>query len=139
MLNGTGTIFASTFKTDPYWWDAAPRPALPELALPARIDVAIVGSGYTGVSAALTLARGGRSVLVLEKDAAGFGASTRNAGFIGRTFKHSFPSLMEKKGLDYAVSVYRELQAAFDYIIALIENEKIDCGFRRCGRLIVAN
>lgn len=139
MLNGTGTIFASGFKTDPYWWDAAPRPALPELALPARIDVAIVGSGYTGLSAALTLARGGRSVLVLEKDASGFGASTRNAGFIGRTFKHSFPSLMEKKGLDYAVSVYRELQAAFDYIIRLIENEKIDCGFRRCGRLIVAN
>jgi glycine/D-amino acid oxidase-like deaminating enzyme len=139
MLNGTGTIFASGFKTDPYWWDAAPRPALPDIALPASIDVAIVGSGYTGSSAALTLARGGRSVLVLEKDGAGYGASTRNAGFVGRTFKHSFPSLTEEEGLDYAVSVYRELQAAFDYIIGLIEKEKIDCGFRRCGRLIVAN
>ena len=139
MLNGTGTIFASGFKTDPYWWDAAPRPELAETALPSRVDVAIVGSGYTGMSAALTLARGGRSALVLEKDVVGFGASTRNAGFIGRTFKHSFPSLMEKKGLDYAVSVYRELQAALDYVIGLIEHEKIDCGFRRCGRLIVAN
>ena len=139
MLNGTSNIFANGFKTDPYWWDAAPRPALPPLALPAHIDVAIVGSGYTGLSAALTLARGGRSVLVLEKDQAGFGASTRNAGFIGRTFKHSFPALMEEHGLDYAVSIYRELQAAFDYVIRLIENEKIDCGFRRCGRLIVAN
>ncbi len=139
MLNGTRNIFASGFKTEPYWWDAAPRPALPELVLPPRIDVAIVGSGYTGLSAALTLARGGRSVLVLEKDAAGFGASTRNAGFIGRTFKHSFPALMEKKGLDYAVSVYRELQSAFDYTVTLIEDEKIDCGFRRCGRLVVAN
>jgi glycine/D-amino acid oxidase-like deaminating enzyme len=139
MLNGTSNIFASGFKTDPYWWDAAPRPAQAEIALPARVDVAIVGSGYTGLSAALTLARGGRSVLVLEKEQAGFGASTRNAGFIGRTFKHSFPSLMEKKGLDYAVSVYRELQAAFDYVTSLIESEKIDCGFRRCGRLMVAN
>src|SRR4029077_10779859 len=139
MLNGTGTIFASGFKTDPYWWDAAPRPALPDIALPASIDVAIVGSGYTGSSAALTLARGGRSVLVLEKDQAGFGASTRNAGFIGRTFKHSFPALMDEQGLDYAVSVYRELQAAFDYITRLIGDEKIDCGFRRCGRLMVAN
>ena len=139
MLNGTSNIFANGFKTDPYWWDAAPRPALPPLALPAHIDVAIVGSGYTGLSAALTLARGGRSVLVLEKDQAGFGASTRNAGFIGRTFKHSFPALMEEHGLDYAVSIYRELQAAFDCVIRLIENEKIDCGFRRCGRLIVAN
>jgi len=139
MLNGTGNIFASGFKTEPYWWDAAPRPAAAEIALPARVDAAIVGSGYTGLSAALTLARGGRSVLVLEKDRAGFGASTRNAGFIGRTFKHSFPTLMDEKGLDYAVSVYRELQAAFDYITALIESEKIDCGFRRCGRLMVAN
>src|SRR5471030_2409440 len=107
VSNASADIFAPGFRTDPYWWDAAPRPALPEIALPARIDVAIVGSGYTGLSAALTLARGGRSVLVLEKDRAGFGASTRNAGFIGRTFKHSFPSLIEEHGLDYAVLVYR--------------------------------
>lgn len=139
MLNGTGSIFASGFKTDPYWWDAAPRPALPEISLPARVDVAVVGSGYTGLSAALTLARGGRSVLVLEKDRAGQGASSRNAGFVGRTFKHSFPALMEKKGVDVAIAAYRELQHAFDYITRLIEAEKIDCGFRRCGRLIVAN
>jgi glycine/D-amino acid oxidase-like deaminating enzyme len=139
MLNGSGIIFADRFKTNPYWWDAAPRPGLPEEPLPAKVDVAIVGSGYTGMSAALTLARGSRSVLVLEKDVVGFGASTRNAGFLGRTFKHSFPSLMETKGLDYAVAVYRELQAALAYIIGLIEREKIDCGFRRCGRLVVAN
>jgi glycine/D-amino acid oxidase-like deaminating enzyme len=112
---------------------------LPETALPPRVDVVIVGSGYTGLSAALTLARAGRNVVVLEKSEAGFGASTRNAGFIGRTFKHSFPSLCETAGLDHAVSVFRELQAAFDYVLKLIEVEKIDCGFRRCGRLIVAN
>src|SRR6185312_16579612 len=114
MLNGTGSIFAGGFKTDPYWWDAAPRPALLETSLPARVDVAVVGSGYTGLSAALTLARGGRNVLVLERDRTGEGASSRNAGFIGRTFKHSFPALMEKEGANYAISVYRELQAAFD-------------------------
>ncbi len=139
MRNGAGGIFADSFKTDPYWWDAAPRPALPRADLPAAADVAIVGSGYTGLSAALTLARGGRRVLVLEKERAGEGASTRNAGFLGRTFKHSFPALMEKKGLDYAKAVYGELQAAFNYVTGLIEGEKIDCGFRRCGRLVVAN
>jgi glycine/D-amino acid oxidase-like deaminating enzyme len=132
-------IFAPRFKTQPYWWEAAPRPKLPEASLPARVDVAIVGSGYTGLSAALTLARAGRSVVVLEKSEVGFGASTRNAGFVGRTLKHSFPELSATKGTDHAVAVFRELQAAFDYVVKLIETEKIDCGFRRCGRLIVAN
>ncbi len=132
-------IFAPGFKTQPYWWDAAPRPTMPEALLPARADVAIVGSGYTGLSAALTLAHAGRSVVVLEKSEAGFGASTRNAGFVGRTFKHSFPELAATKGTNHAIAVFRELQAAFDYVVTLIETEKIDCGFRRCGRLIVAN
>ena len=53
-------IFAPGFKTDPYWWEAAPRPKTPERPLPAEADVVIVGSGYTGTSAALTLTRNGR-------------------------------------------------------------------------------
>jgi len=139
MASPTADIFAPAFKPQPYWWDAAPRPRFPETSFPARADVAIVGSGYTGLSAALTLARAGRSVMILEKAEAGFGASTRNAGFIGRTFKHSFAKLAATKGMEHAIAVYRELQAAFDYLANLIEREKMDCGFRRCGRLIVAN
>jgi glycine/D-amino acid oxidase-like deaminating enzyme len=139
MERRSADIFAPGFKTQPFWWDAAPRPTLPEASLPARADVAVVGSGYTGLSAALTLAHAGRSVVVLEKSEAGFGASTRNAGFVGRTFKHSFPELAATKGTDHAIAVFRELQAAFDYVVTLIETEKIDCDFRRCGRLIVAN
>ncbi len=139
MGNASADIFAPGFKAQPYWWDAAPRPKPAEKTLPARADVAIVGSGYTGLSAALTLARAGRSVVVLDKSEAGYGASTRNAGFVGRTFKHSFPDLLATKGPDYAIAIFRELQAAFNYVVGLIEHEKIDCGFRRCGRLVVAN
>ena len=40
-------------KTDPYWWEAAPRPEIEARELPRKIDVAIVGSGYTGLIAAL--------------------------------------------------------------------------------------
>jgi glycine/D-amino acid oxidase-like deaminating enzyme len=139
MESRSSDIFAPGFKTQPYWWDAAPRLKLPKTSLPSRADVAIVGSGYTGLSAALTLARAGRNVLVLERKEAGSGASTRNAGFIGRTFKHSFAKLAVTNGADYAIAVFRELQAAFNYVVQLIETEEIDCGFRRCGRLIVAN
>ena len=65
-------------KLEPYWWEQAPRPKLPELALPKRVDVAVIGAGYTGLGAALTLARAGRDVLVFDAETAGWGASSRN-------------------------------------------------------------
>ena len=54
-------IFAPGFKETPYWWEAAPRPRREAPPVPAKTDVAVVGSGYTGLSAALHLARGGRA------------------------------------------------------------------------------
>lgn len=125
------------FKNEPYWWDRA-RPVPLSPPLPSAVDVAIVGSGYTGLSAALTLARAGRSVLVLDKDDPGFGASRRNAGYLGRTLKKSFPQLMEHKGRDYAMAVYRELDAALQTTRSLIEAEGIECHMVKCGRFIGA-
>ena len=54
-------IFTDDFKLEPYWWEATPRPVLETAVVPATADVAIVGSGYTGLNAALVLARAGRS------------------------------------------------------------------------------
>ena len=74
------SIFAAGYQDKPYWWEAAPRPDLPPVAPPARADVAIVGSGYTGLTAAIELARGRRQVAVLDSQDAGWGCSTRNGG-----------------------------------------------------------
>ena len=63
----------------PYWWDAAPPRRLGNTP-PAKTDVVIVGGGFTGLNAAITLRRAGVSVVVLEAEAFGFGASGRNAG-----------------------------------------------------------
>ncbi|WP_042567440.1 FAD-dependent oxidoreductase, partial [Ralstonia solanacearum] len=53
-------------KLDSYWNDSVPALALAVHDLPAQVDVAIVGGGFTGLSAALALARRGASVVVLE-------------------------------------------------------------------------
>ena len=59
-------LFAPDARFDPYWWDAVPRPALPSAPLPAEVDVLVIGSGYTGLHAALQTARGGRQTLVID-------------------------------------------------------------------------
>jgi glycine/D-amino acid oxidase-like deaminating enzyme len=131
-------LFTPDFKDQPFWWDAAPRPVLLERPLPTKVDVAVIGSGHTGLVAALTLARAGRRVAVLDAGDAGQGASSRNAGYVGRSLKHSFGELAERHGVDRAVAVYRDMRAAFDWVFTLVEQEKIACKLVRCGRFIAA-
>lgn len=126
------------FKNEPYWWDLAKPAPSKETALPKSADVVIVGSGYTGLSTALLLARAGRHVVVLDKEDPGFGASRRNAGYVGRTLKKSFPALMKSHGEAYATAVYRQLNDALQYTCGLIEGEGIDCHLARCGRFVGA-
>jgi glycine/D-amino acid oxidase-like deaminating enzyme len=99
--------------------------------------VAVIGSGYTGLNAAIELARGGRSVVVLDRGRIGSGASSRNGGFVGRTLKHSFGTLVRRRGLAFAKRVYGEMQAALDAVAARVEREQIACHFRRSGRVIL--
>ena len=133
-------LFAPDFKSEPYWWMAAPRPDVdPEEKLPDKADVVIVGSGYTGLSAALTLARASRDVLVLDVGVPGFGASSRNAGYVGKTLKHGFGSLLDSLGKNAAMQIYREMQAAFDCVTNLIREEQIECHYQQCGRFMAAN
>ena len=75
-------IFDPDFVAEPYWWQAY-QPTSGELvAVPKEARVAIVGSGYAGLAAALELARHGVDAVVLERGALGVGASTRNGGSV---------------------------------------------------------
>jgi glycine/D-amino acid oxidase-like deaminating enzyme len=137
-VNNIDDIALPSIKFEPYWWDAARPEPHPAVALAPRCDVAVVGSGFTGMRAGLELARAGRSVVVFDKDAAGSGAARRNAGYLGRVLKHSLPDLMKKHGDAQGIALYRELGEAFTGVIELIARERIDCHLSRPGRFIAA-
>ena len=85
-------------KYTPYWWEAAPPREMPDLDVEPNCDVVIVGAGYAGISAALTLARAGLSVQVFDASNPGIGASTRNGGIGSGNLKPSITKLIKTYG-----------------------------------------
>jgi glycine/D-amino acid oxidase-like deaminating enzyme len=126
-------------KDTPYWWDtAAPLPSLINRSLPAQADVVIVGSGYTGLSAARVLALRGVNVVVLEKETFGWGASSRNGGQVLTGLKLGPSALIEKVGLARAKELYALSLASIKYVEDLIEEENINCEYTRTGHIEAA-
>ena len=72
------------FEKRAYWWEIgeALKPTQELDTLPANTDFVVIGAGYAGLSAALTVARRGKSVIVVDGGMPGFGASTRNGEFV---------------------------------------------------------
>lgn len=125
--------------SDSYWLDTAPRfRAAAAGPVDGRADVAIVGGGFTGLSAALALTRRGATVTVLEAGAVAAAASGRNGGHCNNGLAHDFASIAAKLGLDEARTLYRAYDAAVDTIDRLVAEEAIDCDFRRSGKLKLA-
>ena len=139
-------LFHPDYKAEPFWWEAA-RPGTEYSSdLPDKTEVFVVGSGYSGLSAALELARGGRSVTVVDALAFGEGASTRSGGGvsagvnIGKGIaggpgqaKHSgaHKQLIER--------LMSESLAAYEFVHTLVEREGIECHLEKRGRFIGAN
>ena len=131
-------ILAPGFRQTPYWWDLAPRPEDDGAMPPRRADVAVIGAGNVGLSCALTLARGGRRAVVLDAEAAGHGASTRNAGYLGRSLWFKYGDMARAVGRARAAELARVAVAAHDYAAGLIRDEQIACFYRNSGRFIAA-
>ena len=128
-------VESPSMRFDPYWWDAAPRETPVAIALPGECDVAIVGAGYAGLSAALTLARAGRSVVVLEAGAPGEGASSRSGGMIGHGHRLSYTMLIKSFGPEKAKDLIREGMASLEFMKTLIADENIDAALQVRGRM----
>lgn len=122
-----------------YWLDTAPAgPDHTGTPLPDEVDVAIVGGGLTGLSAAIHCRRKGASVAVLERDTMAFGASGRNGGMATTGLSIGFLSAIKRYGFDAAAAMWFSFDAAIDLIEKLVTEEKIDCDFERAGKLNLA-
>ncbi|MEO1274192.1 MAG: FAD-binding oxidoreductase [Pseudomonadota bacterium] len=126
-------------KTEPFWHDAAPpEAALAVVDLPARVDVVVIGAGFTGLSAARRLAQAGRSVIVLDAGRPGDGASSRNGGMIGWGHRASLDGLAKRYGEEVARAVLTEARASYDFTTGLIAEERIECDLLITGRFLAA-
>ena len=132
-------IFTDNFKAQSFWWDRSPRPEPGGEALLEKADVVIVGSGYTGLCAAIQTGRGGQHTVVVDAEAAGWGCSSRNGGQVSTSIKPGYHDLKKKYGHELAFAISKEGHNALQWIGNFIEQEGIDCDFKRCGRFYAAH
>ena len=130
-------LFASDFKARPWWWEAAEPPDRDHV-LPDRVAVAVVGGGYAGLSAALTLRRLGHEVAVLDAERIGWGASSRNGGMVSGSMKPALATLEASFGRERADAIVASVTSALPFIEETIAREGIDCHYGRCGRFTAA-
>ncbi|WHT78243.1 NAD(P)/FAD-dependent oxidoreductase [Pseudomonas rhodesiae] len=112
-----------------------PTPALSESV---KVDVAIVGAGYTGLSTALHLAERGVSVCVLEAHEPGWGASGRNGGQVNPTLKYDPEQLVQMYGPERAEPLISTVSNSADLVFNLIKRHSIDCAPVRKGWMQVS-
>jgi glycine/D-amino acid oxidase-like deaminating enzyme len=106
--------------------------------LPDRVDVAVIGAGFTGLSAARTLVKRGVRVAVLESETIGWGASSRNGGMVLTGMKLGVNKLISMYGRELTQRMYAASLASIDSVEQIVREEGIDCDFARCGHLEVA-
>jgi gamma-glutamylputrescine oxidase len=126
----------------PSLWEATadPVPGHPALTDEVRADVAIVGAGYTGLSAALQIAKDGRRAIVLEADSVGWGASGRNGGLVSGKFRVPFHVVDAMHGREEARRLHHIGKQAVETVAELIDEHGIgSASFEMSGYVTAAH
>lgn len=113
-----------------YRASANPAPERPSLQGDETCDVAVLGAGYTGLSAALELAKAGLKVIVVEAETVGFGASGRNGGQVCTGFNKGMGQLAELYGKEAADTAWEIADGAPKLVAKRVKEYGIDCDLK---------
>ncbi|HUZ63844.1 MAG TPA: FAD-binding oxidoreductase [Acetobacteraceae bacterium] len=126
-------------KPIPYWLDTTAVFAGGATGrVDGQVDVAVIGGGFTGLSAALALAQSGARVAVLEAGQVVGQASGRNGGHVNNGTAVDFGGLVARLGLERARALYQAYDAAVDTVERIVHEHQIACDFRRSGKIKLA-
>lgn len=127
-------------KLESYWLATAPAfEPVPPQPLPATADIVVVGAGFTGLSAALSFARAGADVVVLDAGDVIGQASGRNGGHCNTGVAQDFASLVAGIGVERASLYHHTYTHAVDYVEQVVREQAIDCDFQRTAKLKLAS
>ncbi|HXK40103.1 MAG TPA: FAD-dependent oxidoreductase, partial [Candidatus Paceibacterota bacterium] len=121
------------------WKDDIKLPAYPSLTASRKVDVAIVGGGITGLTAAYLLKKSGKDVVVLEKGRVGDGATAYSTGFLTQVIDTALSDVVRIWGAETAGKVVKAHRAAINTIEKIAAEEKIECEFVRCPHHIYSS
>jgi glycine/D-amino acid oxidase-like deaminating enzyme len=127
-----------TINEKTFWLETVEIPTPLARDFPQEADVAIIGAGFTGISAARTLAKSGASVAVFDAQTIGWGASSRNGGMVLTGLKLPAGTLIARYGKEATARMYAASLESIDFVEKLVLEENIACDFARCGHLEVA-
>ncbi len=118
---------------------AAPPPAATPLEKETRTGIAVIGAGYTGLSAALHLAETGADVAVLEARQVGWGASGRAFGQVVPYLKHGTAEILAHFGAERGQRIIDAVAAGPELVFSLIERHAITCDAVRTGLIFAVH
>jgi glycine/D-amino acid oxidase-like deaminating enzyme/nitrite reductase/ring-hydroxylating ferredoxin subunit len=122
---------ADANRQETLWWDTVEMPEYPALDGDARVDVAIVGAGITGLTAARLLDREGKRVAVLEQGRVGSGTTGGTTAHVTQVPDLRYRDLRSKFGREDLRTVVDSSRAALELIASLVEEDSIGCDFAR--------
>ncbi len=113
------------------WWNTTATTRYPRLKRALDVDVAVIGAGITGLTAAMLLARAGKSVAVLELLTVGAGSTGDSTGHLTACLDSSYADLVSRFGEEGARIAAQSSMAAIEFIEQTVSELAIDCDFAR--------
>src|SRR2546423_14810303 len=111
-----------------YWLTTTTMPGMDGSGpVPEQADVTVIGAGFTGLSAARTLAKRGAKVAVLESETVGWGASSRNGGMVLTGMKLGVNKVILMYGRELTRRMYGASLASMDCVEQIVRAEGIEC------------